>query len=1044
MALSNSVLPVTQLEKELALFRKNEEVYKALAEKLTLGIIILKEGIVFSINNKIFELLGFTKEELINYPITKILPDRQPNGVKSIEKIEDSFANSYANTFELYNWNFYNNNSQEVSCDCKITSVKLGKEIFQQIEVQENISKQFAQKKIREKNKQIESLSEERESLNEELRATLDELVEVNKQLSLSESWNKSIVDNIPLGLMVLYNNEIEYSNKIISNIFNISRAEFEGKSSIDFALPTENERIKNFRDDFFAGKNNGEVEFWVNSNNGNKKYIRDQYVKLSEEGRWMIITTDLTNEKVKELEVTTARERLEFAIEANESVIWDIDLTNENSIYGNNFGKLFGYEPGDLEINSETWKNLAHPDDLQILTDELKRHYKGEIPFYEVECRIKTKFEGWKWVLTRGKVFYGNDAKTPSRFIGMFIDISRRKNAEEKFKAIVQHLSDLILILDINYIVKYESPSVSKSFGYVADYFIGKNCLDFIHPDDLEQVKKEIALVLAKSNDFKPTEIRIRHRNGDWIYLEVLADNLLDHPEVNGLLITARDITERKNNELQLKQYRGHLEQMVKTRTEEIEKINSELIKTNYKLKSINEELEDKNIKLNSEIIKRIDAQLQLEESENKFRSFIEQSTEGITLIDETGHIVDWNKGMESIYRIKREEIINTLVWEFDYRFMPEKRKSPQIFEELKSSILDYLSNINQNNVMTVEGTYLTMELKQKILNVTIFPVITPKQKYVGRIVRDVSIIRRAQEEIKKQSEELQSINENLEQQKSILENTLDELKRTQAQLIQSEKLASLGVLTAGVAHEINNPINYINTALEGLKITLSDLLLIFHKYDEINENNIAEIINEADQLKASLDYNLLQKGVDLLLNNMQIGIHRITEIVRSLRTFARIDENELKPADVHELIDTTLIMLHNQYKNRIEIIKNYGKINDFNCYPGKLSQVFMNILSNAIQAIHKTGTITIKTHFDKQNNEIVISIKDTGPGIPDSIKEKIFEPFFTTKDAGKGTGLGLSITYGIIQQHNGYIELKSNVGKGAEFILRIPANLK
>ncbi len=1045
MPLSDPEIILTKLENDLAYHRKRSEVLQLFSDKLSVGIILINNNrqITF-VNNKICNLLGYSKDELLKLHINALLPENQPDGQNSEKILKKILANPLPSGIDINTWQFKNKTGNYVVSDILVNSIKIGNENIYQIEVHEQFDKQQEQRRIREKNREIEALSEERESLDEELRATLDELVEVNKQLSESESWNKSIVDNIPVGLAVLYNTEIEYSNENIAKILGYPRMEIEGKTTFDFALEQEQAKLKLFRSEFFEGKNNGKIEFWVESQNNQNKYIRDQYVKLSKEGRWMIITTDLTNEKIKELEITAAHERLEFAIEANESVIWDVDLTQSEGIYGNNFGRLFGYDPGDLDLDMDTWKRLTHPDDLPFLSNELNRHYNGDIPFYEVECRIKTKLGGWKWVLARGKVFYTNNSDKPSRFIGMFIDITRRKNAEEKFRTIVQHLSDLIFIIDENLTIKYESPSVSNVFGFESEYFVGKNCFEFVHPQDIELVKNELQLVINKSNDFKPAEVRIKHRNGKWIYVELLGDNLIEHPEIGGILITARDVTERKENELQLAQYRNHLEQMVKIRTEEIAQINAELIATNEKLKTINEELASKNEKLNSEIVKRIETQLQVEESENKFRSFLEQSTEGITLIDESGRIVDWNKGMESIYRINREEIINTFVWEFDYRFMPEKRKSPQIFEELKSSILDYLSNINQNNVMTVEGTYMTMELKQKILNVTIFPVITPKRKYVGRIVRDITGIRRAQEEIRKQSEELHAINENLEQQKSKLEYTLDELKKAQAQLIQSEKLASLGVLTAGVAHEINNPINYINSALEGIKITLSDLMVIFDKYQEINVENVNEKLSQATDLKNHLNFPLLHNGINILLNNMQTGIQRITEIVRSLRTFARVDENELKEANIHELIDITLIMLHNQYKNRIEIIKNYGDVNEINCYPGKLSQVFMNILSNAIQAISSIGLITIKTLEDKQNSQVMISIKDTGKGISDEIKEKIFEPFFTTKEAGKGTGLGLSITYGIIQQHLGHIDVKSIPEKGTEFIIKIPTNLK
>ena len=1041
---SNSKLDA--YKKEISLFKKQEEIYKTMMDKLQIGIIIIKDGTIITANQKIISLLGYNSIDFIGLQFKTICQLKQSNNYNSEEIISNVQKNALHSPLEFTDWQFITKDKKNINSEIVLSILQTESDSYVQIEVHEPASKRSIARKLKEKNKEIETLSEERESLNEELRATLDELVEVNRQLSESESWNKSIVENIPLGLVVIQNREVEYINESLLNILCCRNAEIEWKSIEDPEL--YNEFVKIIND---YKNENSHNECWIISTQGEKKYIRNQYVKLNDKSRWMVITTDLTYEKLRETEISNARERLEFAIEANDSVIWDVDFNDTEKFYNKNFRRLFGYEESELTLSPNTWIEMIHPDDVLLVSEELERHYLGEVPFYEAECRIKTKDGNYKWVLTRGKVFNFNEDKTPARFIGMFIDISRLKTAEEnivfyeeKFRTIVQHLSDIILIVKDDLSVIYESPSVSDAFGYQSGYLMDKSIISLIHPDDAHIAIDDFNEVLLNANDLKPTELRVRHKNGHWVYVEVLGNNLSHHPAINGILITARNITERKENEVQLGLYRNHLEQLVKKRTKEIEQMNAELIAINEELKATNEELVDKNDKLNEEIVKRIQTQLMLEVSENKFRSFLEQSTEGIALIDEQGLIVDWNKGMESIFRISREDIINTHVWEFDYRFLPERRKTAEQFEQLRNSIFEYFSNLNQSKVMTVEGIYQTMELKQKYLNVTIFPVITPNRKYVGRITRDITGIKRAQEEIRKQSEELHIINENLEQQKSQLENTLQELQKTQAQLIQSEKMASLGLLTAGVAHEINNPVNYINTALEGLKITLADFLEIFYKYEEIKTENIESKLQEVDHLKKTLDFPLLQQGITILINNMQTGIERITEIVKSLRTFARVEANELKYTNIHELLDTTLVMLHNQYKNRIEIHKRYGTIPAINCFPGKLSQVFMNLLSNAIQSIPDRGQIDIITNTI--NSTISISILDSGTGIPEHLKEKIFEPFFTTKDAGKGTGLGLSITYGIIQQHHGSIEVSNRKDQksGTEFTIFIPTNLK
>ncbi len=247
--------------------------------------------------------------------------------------------------------------------------------------------------------------------------------------------------------------------------------------------------------------------------------------------------------------------------------------------------------------------------------------------------------------------------------------------------------------------------------------------------------------------------------------------------------------------------------------------------------------------------------------------------------------------------------------------------------------------------------------------------------------------------------------------------------------QLIQSEKMASLGQLTAGIAHEINNPVNFISANINPLKRDLEDIISLLHRYSSIkDETEFREQFDGLEQLKKEIDLEYLINEIKSLL----------TEIVKGLRNFSRLDENLKKKANIHEGLDNTLTLLKNKYKDRIEIFKDYGNLPDIECYPGQLNQVFMNILSNSIQAIDGMGIIWITTL--NENNHIQIRIKDSGAGMGDDVKSKIFDPFFTTKDVGVGTGLGLSITYGIIEKHQGKIEVESEPGKGAEFIITLP----
>jgi predicted ATPase/signal transduction histidine kinase len=296
----------------------------------------------------------------------------------------------------------------------------------------------------------------------------------------------------------------------------------------------------------------------------------------------------------------------------------------------------------------------------------------------------------------------------------------------------------------------------------------------------------------------------------------------------------------------------------------------------------------------------------------------------------------------------------------------------------------------------------------------------------------------RNLEAKVENRTMEISQKNQELRIQKEELRTTLDHLKKSQFQLIQAEKMASLGQLVAGIAHEINNPVNFINAGVDSLNINLAEIRQVMDIYHEITSKNVDSKLKEIENFKEKVGYTETLAEIEKLISSIKNGTKRTSEIVKGLRTFSRMDEDIIRIADVHEGLDSTIVLLQNRFKNRIEIIKNYMEIPQIECYPGQLNQVFMNILSNAIDSIDGNGSIIIET--SREEGMIRISIKDTGRGIPENVKEKIYEPFYTTKEVGKGTGLGLSISHGIIEKHNGRITFTSEVGKGSEFIITLP----
>ncbi|BAY15489.1 two-component sensor histidine kinase [Anabaenopsis circularis NIES-21] len=279
-------------------------------------------------------------------------------------------------------------------------------------------------------------------------------------------------------------------------------------------------------------------------------------------------------------------------------------------------------------------------------------------------------------------------------------------------------------------------------------------------------------------------------------------------------------------------------------------------------------------------------------------------------------------------------------------------------------------------------------------------------------------------------------------------LQTTLHELQQTQAQLIQSEKMSSLGQLVAGIAHEINNPVNFISGNISHAQQYVDDLLRLVHIYQDN-----CEYIPEIHDLTEEIDLDFLSKDLPKLIGSMSLGIKRVREIVVSLRNFSRTEQAQMTVADIHEGIDSTLLILNNRLKTScgklgIEVIKNYDVLPLVECYPSQLNQVFMNIIANAIDALdgqEKEGIITISTSLENgkiltNSPYIVVWIQDNGSGMSQDVRDRLFEPFFTTKPIGKGTGLGMPICRKIIEKHNGKIECFSEPGQGTTFCIQIP----
>ena len=277
-------------------------------------------------------------------------------------------------------------------------------------------------------------------------------------------------------------------------------------------------------------------------------------------------------------------------------------------------------------------------------------------------------------------------------------------------------------------------------------------------------------------------------------------------------------------------------------------------------------------------------------------------------------------------------------------------------------------------------------------------------------------------------------------------LDNVYHQLEDAQAMVLHAEKMSSLGQLTAGIAHEINNPVNFVSNGINTLKENFEQINVFIENYRKVCEQETFEDVKKYYKILRSDDreYNGIIGSFEESLEDVEYGTTRITEIVNGLRVFSRQDEAEVKEAHIHDVIDNALLILKPKYKKKAKVLKEYDhSMQTIKCLPGQLNQALVNLIGNAADAIAFKGTITIQT-VNLPDENIEIHIKDDGKGMPEDVVKKIFDPFFTTKAVGKGTGLGLSITYGIIEKHGGVIKVESEEGKGTTFTVVMPKVIK
>jgi len=426
------------------------------------------------------------------------------------------------------------------------------------------------------------------------------------------------------------------------------------------------------------------------------------------------------------------------------------------------------------------------------------------------------------------------------------------------------------------------------------------------------------------------------------------------------------------------------------------------------------------------------------LEQTLAQLRTTLESTADGILVIDWHGKITSMNRLFSAMWDIPA--------------VLLQAGEDDGIIEYIAGQVQE--SDVIRGRLRQVADTAETQDLF-RLKNGRFFECRSRPQflgeRVVGRVFgyTDVTERHRAEEALRESRDQLESkvrertrdlreANATLEQEKARQADLIKKLGEAQSQLLQAEKMASIGVLAAGVAHEINNPIGFVNSNLGSLQRYAQAMLKLLDSYQALEGSLSLEDRAAIARLKKEVDADYLREDLEPLLRESLDGIDRVRRIVQDMKDFSHVDGGGLQYADLEAGLNSTLNVVWNEVKYKAEVTKEYANLPQIECYPSQLNQVFMNLLVNAAHAIEKHGRITLRTGYDER--QVWIEVEDTGTGIAQDKLGRIFEPFFTTKPVGKGTGLGLSLSYGIVQKHGGRFDVHSEVGKGTRFRVVLP----
>ena len=781
-----------------------------------------------------------------------------------------------------------------------------------------------------------------------------------------------------------------------------------------------------------------------------------------------LVLQTSLVEAGKREKAVAEKIEELKLIIDGARLGTWNWNVTTGEVLFNEQWMAMLGYEMGELDPHVDVWKALVHPDDWEVVSKNLQAHLKGETPTYSVEHRLHHKSGKWIWVLDAGKVLRRDRTGKPLQALGIHLDLTEQKEAQqqlgkakEESDAIIRDFLDTLIVVGLDLTIARVNQATCQLLGYTEDELLGKPIRLLFHdPEALVQgifsfYAAAGAEPLVNSEELRNIELCYRAKDGAKLSMSFNIRLLLDDEgRPTGVVAGAKDISSLMAAIDKIASQKKYIENLFDVVPEGLLAISPsmEIVESNRAFRQIIQTWSAQFGLTDSELTEDLLCRMQKSLTETKELSFALNhngmtayfqynttpipSAKGIEHVVSIRDITEKRKAEASrklLATVIQQTADTIIITEPDGVILYVNPAALQTTGYSKSELLGEKPSLFKN---TLSDPTIFQELWQTITQGDIWSGrVTSTKKDKTPLEEDVTI-----SPVRNEEGKITNF--------VAIKRDVTKMDLLQRQLLQAQKMVAIGQLAAGIAHEINTPMQYVQNNVTFLERAFKDVALLVGDYQELQESPGIELSREARRHLEDINLDFLMEEIPESISETHGGINRVVQIVSAMQEFSHPGNNDKTATDLNHALENTITVSRNEWKYVAEMDTDFDPdLPMVHCLPDQLNQAILNLIINGAQAIAETGASVPsnpgRIHISTRHGEkwVEIRVSDTGGGIPEEIRERVFDPFFTTKEVGKGTGQGLSIIYDVVvQKHGGSIDFISGPNEGTTFILRLP----